>query len=90
MVHGGTREGSCGSLRGTHRLPPPGMEAALGMLAGSRRWGIHGPGCECKEVQVESRAGLRGRLGMLAQRMQSRLHLSNGSSRPVSALVVLR
>ena len=36
------------------------------------------------------RAGLRGRLGMLAQRMQSRLHLSNGSSRPVSALVVLR
>lgn len=56
MVHEGTREGGCASPRGTCWVLPPGTEGARGTLAGSQRWGIHGPGHECKEVQVESRS----------------------------------
>lgn len=32
------------------------MKAALDTLAGSQRRGIHGPGHDCEEVQVESRS----------------------------------
>lgn len=58
MVHRGTREreGSCSSSQGTHRLLSLGTEVALVTLVGSHRRGIHGPGCECEEVQVESRS----------------------------------
>ena len=49
---GGTREGGCGSLRGTHQLLPQGMKAALDML----RWGVHDPGCEREEVQAGSKS----------------------------------